>query len=359
MNGAVATSTANVSSTQPCFEGAYWTGSSSTQGGACIQLIPASGTNPTASLYFNPVNLSGNNPNYIFNGNSLSFADNSSGSTAWVTYNNGISEQVGDARLDVNNIGTPTSWFDVGGTPTAERTVTLPDATGQVIETGTGGGVASGQTLNVLGTINMASATVPGFSVGNNEANYLIFSGAATNNPPTIQSYGNAGLILEANGGSLNFFVDGTGEAFVDSSGNIQSHGTLYAGTVGNLNNIAISPAASGSTPSISTGNSPDTNVSLNLQSKGTGTVQANGLTVATQGSNGLSAGTITISSATSGSHTFTTAYTSAPICVASENSSTPTALTFGVTSSTTTVTVTLSASGSGTFTWQCFPAEN
>lgn len=151
----------------------------------------------------------------------------------------------------------------------------------------------AGATLESGQTFNLSSGIVPGFSVGNNLANYLTLAGAASGSAPTITC-----------GGS-------------------------------------------------------DTNVSCNLVPKGTGTVQANGLTVATQGSNGLSAGTITISSSTSGTHTFTTAYTSAPVCVASENSSSPTALTFGVTSSTTTVTVTLSASGSGTFTWQCFPAEN
>jgi hypothetical protein len=88
-------------------------------------------------------------------------------------------------------------------------------------------------------------------------------------------------------------------------------------------------------------------------------TLEQSSQAVVLSGANGLSRGTITISSATSGAHTFTTAYGATPVCVASENSATPTALVFGVTSSTTVVTITLSTSGSGTFTWSCGPAVN
>ena len=176
-NGAAATSSANVNSTEPCFLGAYWTGSASTEGGACIQTVMQPGSNPSVAVNFTPDNLTGSYPEYYFEGNSLYLQNSSTSANAWVAFNNGYTEQTADARLDVNSISSPTSWFDIGGTPTAERTVTLPDATGQVIETGTGGGIASGQTLTNAGTIdntgtldgagtaNLSGMTVPGFSV--------------------------------------------------------------------------------------------------------------------------------------------------------------------------------------------------
>lgn len=72
-----------------------------------------------------------------------------------------------------------------------------------------------------------------------------------------------------------------------------------------------------------------------------------------------ISDGTITISSATSGSYTFLQPYLAAPKCQATENSASPTSLIFGVTSSTTAVTVTLSTSGSGIFTFHCGASNN
>lgn len=68
---------------------------------------------------------------------------------------------------------------------------------------------------------------------------------------------------------------------------------------------------------------------------------------------NGDLAGTIAISAATSASHTFSTAYSSAPACVASPTSN-PGSATWWVTTSTTAVTVNLSASATLTFNYVC-----
>jgi hypothetical protein len=68
---------------------------------------------------------------------------------------------------------------------------------------------------------------------------------------------------------------------------------------------------------------------------------------------NGDIAGQISISAATSGSKTFGTAYTSAPVCAASPTSN-PGSTTWWVTASTTAVTVNLSASSTITFNYTC-----
>lgn len=85
-----------------------------------------------------------------------------------------------------------------------------------------------------------------------------------------------------------------------------------------------------------------------------------------TGGSNGLSPngnisfGSISLSSATSGSHTFANAYLSAPFCTITEVGTTPSSLTNAeVTSSTTTVTVTAASSITATFNFVCGPAAN
>jgi len=74
-----------------------------------------------------------------------------------------------------------------------------------------------------------------------------------------------------------------------------------------------------------------------------------------------VSAGTIAISSATSGSHTFTLSYAAAPVCTATPAGSSPpgTALSYAVSSTASVVTVTLSALGTANFNWQCVPAGN
>lgn len=69
-------------------------------------------------------------------------------------------------------------------------------------------------------------------------------------------------------------------------------------------------------------------------------------------------AGTITISAATSASHTFSTAYSNAPVCTLTPTSN-PGSLTWWVTTSTTAVTANLSASGTITFNYVCVGGPN
>jgi hypothetical protein len=75
--------------------------------------------------------------------------------------------------------------------------------------------------------------------------------------------------------------------------------------------------------------------------------------TIALSGANGVSAGTITLSGG-SGSHTFATPYSAAPVCTASDTS---TAAAVKVTSSTTGVFIT--GTGSDVVAWVCSPVTN
>jgi hypothetical protein len=76
-------------------------------------------------------------------------------------------------------------------------------------------------------------------------------------------------------------------------------------------------------------------------------------VSVANIGANGISAGTVTLASG-AGSHTFTTAYGTAPICTASDQTS---AAAVKVTSSTTAVT--LAGTGTDVIAWICTPSAN
>ena len=72
----------------------------------------------------------------------------------------------------------------------------------------------------------------------------------------------------------------------------------------------------------------------------------------ASAGSNDFD-GVISVSAATSASHTFSTAYASTPVCVLTPTSN-PGSLTWWVTASTTAVTANLSAAGTITFNYHC-----
>ena len=90
------------------------------------------------------------------------------------------------------------------------------------------------------------------------------------------------------------------------------------------------------------------------------GTVEQAGQAVAVSGANGVSAGSIVISASTTGSHTFSTAYTLAPNCVVSEQGTTPASLDDAeVTTSSTAVTITLLTSATATFFFVCYPTVN
>ena len=83
--------------------------------------------------------------------------------------------------------------------------------------------------------------------------------------------------------------------------------------------------------------------------------------TIALAGSSGISAGSISISGATSGIYTFVAPYLSAPNCVVSPSgtSPAPASQTYDVSSSPSAVTVTLATPGTAKFNFVCYPATN
>ena len=83
--------------------------------------------------------------------------------------------------------------------------------------------------------------------------------------------------------------------------------------------------------------------------------------TIALAGSSGISAGSISISGATSGVYTFLAPYLSAPNCVVSPSgtSPAPASLTYDVSSSPSGVTVTLASPGTAKFNFVCYPPTN
>ena len=83
--------------------------------------------------------------------------------------------------------------------------------------------------------------------------------------------------------------------------------------------------------------------------------------TIALAGSSGISAGSISISGATSGIYTFLAPYPSAPNCVVSPSgtSPAPAPLTYDVSSSPSGVTVTLASPGTAKFNFVCYPPTN
>jgi len=75
----------------------------------------------------------------------------------------------------------------------------------------------------------------------------------------------------------------------------------------------------------------------------------------------GESSGQIVFSSATSGTHTFTQPYNTAPVCVAVLDGTTPdsTADSVAASATATVLTITTHTSNSQTWDWHCFPAVN
>lgn len=117
------------------------------------------------------------------------------------------------------------------------------------------------------------------------------------------------------------------------------------AATVGFNIKAAASPAANIWQVTDSTGavrESVDNNLNLVV-----------GRHLAQPSANGDLAGRISISSSTSGTHSFSTAFSSSPVCTASPTAN-PGALTWWVTAGTGSVTVNLSASGTITFNYVC-----
>jgi Pectate lyase superfamily protein len=96
----------------------------------------------------------------------------------------------------------------------------------------------------------------------------------------------------------------------------------------------------------------------LNVNAQEVG-VPSHGGNLITFGADGISSGTIAISSSTSATHTFGTAYSAAPNCTISPQT-TPSAVgVYWVTSTTTTVVAHVTTSGTITFNYVCSPTAN
>lgn len=114
-------------------------------------------------------------------------------------------------------------------------------------------------------TINLSSNTLTGtiaqFNTALSDGDFATLAGAETltNKTLTAPKFANAGFIADANGNEILEFT----------------------ATASAVNQITLANSAAGSAPSLSATGS-DTNISLNLVAKGTGTVQAGGVPVVT-----------------------------------------------------------------------------
>jgi hypothetical protein len=207
--------------------------------------------------------------------------------------------------------GTTANAFETtlsAGDPTADRTITLPDATDTLVGKTTTDTLTN-KTLNL--TSNTLSGTTAQFNTALSDGDFATLAGSETlsNKTLTAPKFATAGEIDDANGAELIKFP------------------TTVASAV---NEVTISNAATGNKPTI-TATGDDTNITLNLVAKGSGTVQAGGVDVVT----------------TSGSQTLTNKTLTSPIISSISNTGTITlptstgtlALTSGVINNTLTTT--------------------
>lgn len=224
------------------------------------------------------------------------------------------SKGTGVVRVNDIAVVTTTGTQSLTNKSLTSPTITTPKIITSILDTNgntlMGVGASTGATnyLTLYNGVN-ANGTIPQF----------VATGADTNIDAGIQFKGTGSFWVKGNGGRAAF----------------QAHTTSTTGTP---NHIGVRSTDAGATPAMfATGG--DTNVSLNLTTKGSGTVQANGVEVATI------SGTQTLSNKTITAPTIT-GYTESVVAIGTVTSSHTFSLTSG-----TVQTATLTASTACTFT--------
>ncbi|HLI35499.1 MAG TPA: hypothetical protein VKW70_10670 [Terriglobia bacterium] len=281
-----------------------------------------------------------------YNGTSLAWVGcgGGSGSSAW----SALTAPAGNAALNMAGYSTTFNWtdanggewlWDTNGNAQSLSTTASTSTSSQSSPTFTLGGTYWNGTASANDTWTMQNL-IP---AGSNPAATLWFNHAGSSGAPIIKfdnngsSAGEVGFQLcgtnacnsiyeKDNGGTIRFSVSGSGSLTaysMTSNNSVTASSNYYAGAVAS-----------------------------HFNTTGTTTGCASGFKCSDI------AGVIALSSATSASYTFSTAYASAPVCVVSPTSNPGTA-TWWVTTTTTAVTVNASAASTLNFNYHCVGDPN
>ena len=138
----------------------------------------------------------------------------------------------------------------------------------------------SGKTLQVADGLlvnHSSNGNLLGFGSVASGDSYVEIANNISGSAPRVSAVGTATNV------PLSLGSKGTGNIFFRANNVANSFAVTSAASSGNVNYLQVNQVAAGSTPSLSVAGSFDTNVNVNIVPKGTGTVQANGVTVATR----------------------------------------------------------------------------